>query len=69
MLLFVSQANTVLNLDGHVPKEQQINKPKVNGNIFFFLLFYANSGNNQNPKKTKAIKLTNLNLIYRKRTF
>lgn len=35
MLLFVSQANTLLNLDGHVSKEQQINKPKVNGNIFF----------------------------------
>ena len=39
MLLFVSQANTVLNLDGHVPKEQQINIPKVNGNIFFFDYF------------------------------
>lgn len=35
MLLFVSQANTVLNLDGLVLKEQQTNKPKVNVNIFF----------------------------------
>lgn len=36
MLLFVSQANTVLHLDGLVLKEQQNSKPKVNVNTFIW---------------------------------